>query len=153
MKSMIFWDVTVCSPVEVHRHFRGTYRFHLQGGGVCLSSNQQGAGLAAQSSAWHVLPVAHLVGLFLDPEDGNSMFFWIICELISGCMVTHPRRRALFRENALSLIPSATKHKAGSMWPHTTLHCFLWFDKVLLQSAFVTLWHNCEDSLSLHRDS
>jgi hypothetical protein len=33
-KHTIFCDVTPCSPVEVHRRFRGTYCIHLQGSSV-----------------------------------------------------------------------------------------------------------------------
>jgi hypothetical protein len=31
MKSSIFWDMTLCSPLKVNWCFRGTHRFHLQG--------------------------------------------------------------------------------------------------------------------------
>jgi hypothetical protein len=31
MKSIIFWDMTPCSPLSVNRRFGGTYRLHLQG--------------------------------------------------------------------------------------------------------------------------
>jgi hypothetical protein len=31
MKSIIFWDITPCSPLSVNRRFGGTYRLHLQG--------------------------------------------------------------------------------------------------------------------------
>jgi hypothetical protein len=31
VKSTIFWDITPCSPLNVNRHFGGTYRLHLQG--------------------------------------------------------------------------------------------------------------------------
>jgi hypothetical protein len=37
----IFWDVTPCSPVEVHRRFGGTY--YLQGRRVRQANNQQEA--------------------------------------------------------------------------------------------------------------
>jgi hypothetical protein len=30
IKSAIFWAVTPCSPLEIHRHFRGTCLLHLQ---------------------------------------------------------------------------------------------------------------------------
>jgi hypothetical protein len=32
MKSIIFWDMTPCSPLSFKRRFGGTYRLHLQGG-------------------------------------------------------------------------------------------------------------------------
>jgi hypothetical protein len=31
LKSIIFWDMTPCSPLHVSRRFGGTYRLHLQG--------------------------------------------------------------------------------------------------------------------------
>jgi hypothetical protein len=31
MKRTILWDVTLCSPAEVHGRFEGTYCLHLQG--------------------------------------------------------------------------------------------------------------------------
>jgi hypothetical protein len=31
MKSSIFWDISLCSPLNVNRRFGGTCRFHLQG--------------------------------------------------------------------------------------------------------------------------
>jgi hypothetical protein len=30
MKSIIFWDMTPCSPLCVNRRFGGTYRLHLE---------------------------------------------------------------------------------------------------------------------------
>jgi hypothetical protein len=29
MKSTIFWDITLCSPLSVNQRFGGTYRLHL----------------------------------------------------------------------------------------------------------------------------
>jgi hypothetical protein len=31
LKSTIFWDMTLCSPLSFNRRFGGTYRLHLQG--------------------------------------------------------------------------------------------------------------------------
>jgi hypothetical protein len=31
MKSTIFWDITMCSPLKASQRFGGTYRHHLQG--------------------------------------------------------------------------------------------------------------------------
>jgi hypothetical protein len=41
LKSMICWVVTPCSSVEARRRFRGTYRRHLEGGGVSQPRNRQ----------------------------------------------------------------------------------------------------------------
>jgi uncharacterized protein YfaT (DUF1175 family) len=31
MKSILFWDMTPCSPLSFNQHFTGTYRLYLQG--------------------------------------------------------------------------------------------------------------------------
>jgi hypothetical protein len=40
LKSIIFWDITPCSPLKVNRRFRGMYRLHLQGQGISQARNQ-----------------------------------------------------------------------------------------------------------------
>jgi hypothetical protein len=40
MKSIIFWVVMLCYPVEVHLHFRGTYCLYLQSQRLSQSSKQ-----------------------------------------------------------------------------------------------------------------
>jgi hypothetical protein len=40
MKSSIFWDIMLCSWLKVNRHFRGTYRLHLQGQRISWVRNQ-----------------------------------------------------------------------------------------------------------------
>jgi hypothetical protein len=54
MKSIIFWDMTPCSPLSFNRRFGETYRLHL------LLVTSYHAGL--------------LFRLFFDPEDGGDMF-------------------------------------------------------------------------------
>jgi hypothetical protein len=44
MKKYIFWDVPLCNPVELHRHFGGTYFLHLWGQRLSQARNQQEAG-------------------------------------------------------------------------------------------------------------
>jgi hypothetical protein len=54
----IFWDLTPCSPVDVHRRFGGTFCFHccqILGG--------------------------FLLGLFFEYEDGGSVFLGNVGEL------------------------------------------------------------------------
>jgi hypothetical protein len=41
VKSIIFWYVTPCSPVEVHRRFGGPYYVHLQNRRVNQARNHQ----------------------------------------------------------------------------------------------------------------
>jgi hypothetical protein len=44
LKSIIFWDMTLCSPLSFNRRFGGTYRLHLQGrrNGFSKTSQQTG---------------------------------------------------------------------------------------------------------------
>jgi hypothetical protein len=52
MKSIIFWDMTPCSPSSFNRGFGGTYRLHL-----------------------HVASCSLVCLTYLfDPEDGGDMF-------------------------------------------------------------------------------
>jgi hypothetical protein len=68
MKSTIFWDITPCSPLSIHRRFGGTYRFHLQGRKNKFSNKPAWKQVA---SSFHA---GLLLNLFFDPEDGGNMF-------------------------------------------------------------------------------
>jgi hypothetical protein len=41
MKSIVFWDMTPCSPLSFNRRFGGTYHLYLQGRRNKFSKNQQ----------------------------------------------------------------------------------------------------------------
>jgi hypothetical protein len=43
-KNTVFSEVILCSPVEVHQHFRGTYCLHLQDQRVSQARSHQRAG-------------------------------------------------------------------------------------------------------------
>jgi hypothetical protein len=58
MKSVIFWDMTPCSPLSVNRLFGGTYRLYLQGRRNKFSKKSTSKQMAS----------------FFDPEDGGDMF-------------------------------------------------------------------------------
>jgi hypothetical protein len=53
MKSIIFWDITLCGPLKFNRRFGGIYRFHLL------------------ATCFHV---GSLLALFFDPKDAGDMF-------------------------------------------------------------------------------
>jgi hypothetical protein len=60
MKSIIFWDMTPCSPLSFNRRFGGTYRLHFQG-----------------RRNWFSKPARNQVAsrtYFFDPEDGGEKF-------------------------------------------------------------------------------
>jgi hypothetical protein len=44
MKSIIFWDVTPCSPLSCNRRFGGNYRLHLQGRRIISARTSRQAG-------------------------------------------------------------------------------------------------------------
>jgi hypothetical protein len=63
MKSIIFWDMTTCSPSSFDRRFGEAYRLHLQGRRNNLSKNQQASRWQAErTTRRHVtvpFPVSH----------------------------------------------------------------------------------------------
>jgi hypothetical protein len=74
-----FWDVALCSLLEVCWHFTGTYCFHLQGQRVSWGS-------------FFCLITVCLLGLLFDHEDGGSTFLQNVYELLPGWMALHLRR-------------------------------------------------------------
>jgi hypothetical protein len=50
-KGLIFWDITLCSPLKFNKRFGGTYRIHLQGRGISQTRYQHEAG-SKQTSDW-----------------------------------------------------------------------------------------------------
>jgi hypothetical protein len=42
MKSVIFWDKTSCSPLEINQRLGGTCRLHLQGERISQARNLRG---------------------------------------------------------------------------------------------------------------
>jgi hypothetical protein len=64
MKSTIFWDITLCSPLRVN---------------PCLVATCFHAGF--------------LLGLFFDPDSGGDMFLWNISWLSTDYTVLYPRRQ------------------------------------------------------------
>jgi hypothetical protein len=85
MKSKIFWDITLCSPLKVNRRFGGTYRLHLQGRNISWARNQE----ALLATCFHV---GFLLGLFFDPEDGGDVFLRNVSWLSTDYTALHPRR-------------------------------------------------------------
>jgi hypothetical protein len=53
MQVTIFWDITQCSAIEIHRLFGGTFYLHLQG-------------------SYRLLLAGVLLGLLFDREDGGN---------------------------------------------------------------------------------
>jgi hypothetical protein len=99
MKSVIFWDVTLCGPLKVNRRLGWTYRIHLQGW-ISRARYQH-------ESRWQACFYAiYLLGLF-DPEDGSILCWhvesllscWYLASLILPCrwkQYVHLKRRLTF---------------------------------------------------------
>jgi hypothetical protein len=68
----VFWDITPCSPFKVNRSFGGTCRFHLQD----------------QTISHHA---DFLLGMLLDPEDGDDTFLRNVGGLLMHYTALHPR--------------------------------------------------------------
>jgi hypothetical protein len=71
MKSIIFWDMTPCSPSSSNRRFGGTYRLHLA---TCLLAG----------FCWTY---------FFDPEDGGDMFLRNVGWNSTDHTASYPSRR------------------------------------------------------------
>jgi hypothetical protein len=77
LKSIIFWDMTPCSPLCSNRRFGGTQRLHLQGRRNVQQTTEQ--------ACW-------FVGLFFDPEDGGAMFLRNVGCYTTDYTTSYPRR-------------------------------------------------------------
>jgi hypothetical protein len=66
MKGSVFWDRTLCSPLNVELHFGGTYRQHLQG----QIRKQYTSVTALLATCFHA---GILLNSFIS-EDGGDMF-------------------------------------------------------------------------------
>jgi hypothetical protein len=72
LKSTVFWDITLCSPLSVNRRFGGTYRLHVQ-----LSTCVHDGFLLTST---------------FDPEDGGDMFLWNVGRHSTDYTALYPRR-------------------------------------------------------------
>jgi hypothetical protein len=67
MNSNIFWDIMLCSLLNVNRCFGGTYRLHLQGRRIGRARNQCESRQQAE-------PAGFSLSLFSNTADGGGMF-------------------------------------------------------------------------------
>jgi hypothetical protein len=68
MKSSVFWDMILCSLVQVNRSFRRTYHFHLWGQRVWQASKQHEAGSSQAGFLLSLLQIS-----LLSPEYITQM--------------------------------------------------------------------------------
>jgi hypothetical protein len=76
----VLWDLAPCSPVEVYRHFGGTFCFSLQGRKVSQARKSIALFLAGS-----------LLGLPFHAENGGSTFFRSSIQLLTDCTALYPR--------------------------------------------------------------
>jgi hypothetical protein len=76
MKSIVVWDVTPYSLVDVQR-FGGSYCLHHQG-----------------LSVSRLFLAGYLLRLLFEPDDGGSMILQNVVELLPDYMASHPRRQS-----------------------------------------------------------
>jgi hypothetical protein len=82
-ESIIFWDVTPYSPVQVHRRFEDRTASIFKGQKVSKARNQKEAG--SKMSACPLL-VSRLASVL---EDGGSMVVRIVSKFLSDYMTLH----------------------------------------------------------------
>jgi hypothetical protein len=71
LRSSVFWNITLCSPLKVKRRFGGTCHFHLQSWRIKPSKKL----LWSTGSEQETLLACVLLGILLNPEDGDDIFF------------------------------------------------------------------------------
>jgi hypothetical protein len=67
IQGSILWNITVYSPLKLKRHFRRTFRLHLQGRKIKQARNQ--------GSTCNLNHLGFLFDLYFEPENGGNMFF------------------------------------------------------------------------------
>jgi hypothetical protein len=128
MNSLIFWDITPCSPLKVNWCFGRTCRLHLQGRRISQARNHHEAG-----TSWANLPCCFMVVSFLvyssNPEHGDGMVLRNVGWLSTDYTVLYPRRRnssnvwtrsiqVLSRSSGVVLPFNAVQH---SYWKHRNI--------------------------------
>lgn len=78
------------ASVECQPTFRGTYRFHSKGRGICRARNQ--------SSTSYLFHAGFLLVLVLEPEDGRDMKRYLT---VNGLHVVIPQKRQFFITTAV----------------------------------------------------
>jgi hypothetical protein len=81
MKSTVAWDWTLCSLVDVYRHFVRTYCLRLQGQSVRPVSKETD------------IEYSSLFGLIFNTEDGDSKVLRNVRKLLLDYTASLPRRQ------------------------------------------------------------
>jgi hypothetical protein len=84
-KSIIFWDITLCSPPKINRRFKGIYRLQLQDRRISWVRIQC-------ESRWQAE---------FDPEDGGDTFLRNIGWLSTDYMALFSQKTVLFITTAV----------------------------------------------------
>jgi hypothetical protein len=102
IKSIIFWDMTTHTLVEIQLYFRRMYGLHLQGQRIKSSKQQQmsfqsdlSTNLWDHFGPWEILNDNELSPSFLlhfNPEDGSSTFLRNVSQLLPDYIVSHPTK-------------------------------------------------------------
>jgi hypothetical protein len=105
IKSIIFWDMTLCSPLSFNRRFSGTYRLHLQGRRNRFSKIQQAqmagriirlkmeAICSSETSVETQLTTGHHI-----PEDDTLQSLVSTHNLTNAFHLSHERLRKILSE-------------------------------------------------------
>jgi hypothetical protein len=83
MRSVVFWDLTSPSCVEVYWRFGETYCLHLQGRRVRKKQETTSSFPSLRQNQFFVSRLA-VLGLQFDPEDGGNIFPRNVDQIISN---------------------------------------------------------------------
>jgi hypothetical protein len=100
MKSPVFCDMPLCSPVKVNRYFGGTYHLHLYGRRISQKISQHEAD-SEESIASRLLHASSLLSLQFDPKVGGDTFPWKRRFIFTGLhgVISQKLQLLMFRYN------------------------------------------------------
>jgi hypothetical protein len=117
MKSIIFWEMTPCNPMNFNRRFGGTYRLHLY----------------QQASRWCSPPARHLLATYLlaglQTISAHDSVLYVIYFIIKIPLSMLRSPRFLFTSGSVTkgfhvfLISSHVSYTPGRSHPLSCNHC------------------------------
>lgn len=107
-KCTISWDLTPCSPEEVHRNFEGKYCLYLQGRNISRRRNQTKAGGKQGAAHCYLFPSGFFFGLLFDSVNRDTALLRNLNGLLTDSAALR-LREPVISLNSISLLVFGTE--------------------------------------------